>query len=277
MTRTIDLHCHSDQSDGILSPEALVSRAKVKDVAVLALTDHDTVAGVQRARQQGELEGLQLINGIEFSCDWGGRAIHVLGLNVALDADSLTHTIAKQDQRRALRAERIAEKLAKLGMSGTLEGAKKIAKEAVLGRPHFAQYLVEAGHCKNVAQAFTHYLGAGKVGDIKQIWPDLHAIVEVIVDSGGVAVLAHPNKYNMTRTKLCAMVSDFKDAGGRAIEVVSGIQNPGVTQNMALIARKFDLLASCGSDFHSADNEWQELGKFSPLPADLEPVWSVWD
>ncbi|VUD56587.1 5'-3' exoribonuclease [Thalassocella blandensis] len=271
-----DLHCHSDQSDGILSPEALVSRAKAQNVSVLALTDHDTVAGVARAQQQAQVEGLDIIPGIEFSSQWNGRGVHIVGLNIDLASPSLLSAVHQQEQQREERAHQIAEKLESMGVARAYEGARQHAPEGVVGRPHFAAYLVEQGHCKNIAQAFKKYLGAGKPGDIKQMWPELEEVVQWVLQANGTAVLAHPKKYNMTRTKLCAMVADFKEAGGQAIEVVSGKQLDADTRDIARIAQKYSLLGSCGSDFHSPGGAWQELGNFPKLPESIEPVWSSW-
>ncbi len=271
-----DLHCHSSLSDGILSPEALVSRAKDKNVSVLALTDHDTTQGLARARAQADIEGLELINGIEFSAQWRNRNVHIVGLNIDVTNSQLQDCIAQQSSLRIQRAKLIAEKLQGLGIPGAYEGALEYASEASIGRPHFASYLVAKGYCKSIQHAFKRYLGTGKVGDIKQVWPDMETIVDYIRNAGGVAVIAHPDKYNMTRTKLCAMVHDFKQSGGGAIEVVSGKQADTVTRDIALIAKKYGLLASCGSDFHAPGQQWQELGCFPEMPVDLDPVWRDW-
>ncbi len=254
-----------------------MSRAKQQDVDVLALTDHDTTEGVARASIQAELEGIELIHGIEFSCDWVGRNIHVVGLNVELASQVLISEIASQHEKREKRAEVIAKKLASAGIDGALEGARQYSGQGVIGRPHFAQFLVDNGHCKTIAQCFKRYLGAGKPGDVKQVWPDIEQITQTIVSAGGVAVLAHPNKYKMTRTKLCALVADFKEVGGEAIEVVSGKQEINVTRDMAKIACKYELSASCGSDFHAPGGNWQELGLFSSLPEGVAPVWQLWE
>lgn len=277
MARKFDLHCHSDQSDGILSPEALVSRAKAQDVSVLALTDHDTTAGIARARVQAEKEGLEIITGIELSSQWNGRGIHIVGLNVDIQSPEIKAIVEKQTQRRQARAETIAKKLASMGIEGALEGARKHAGDAEIARPHFAAHLIEAGYCRTIQQAFNKYLGAGKPGDVKQLWPEFEEVIAPVVESGGIAVLAHPKKYNMTRTKLCAMVRDFVEAGGRAIEVVSGAQDARVTEDLAKIAQRFGLKASCGSDFHAPGSPWQELGKHSYLPSDVVPVWQHWE
>lgn len=270
-----DLHAHSNVSDGILSPEMLVSRAKDKGVDVLALTDHDTVAGLARAREAAAEQGLRLIDGIEFSCNWGKIGVHIVGLAVDPASAVIQQAVGEQCRIRELRAEKIAERLHKLGLPGALAGARALAGEAVLGRPHFAQFLVDTGAVKSLNQAFKKYLGAGKPGDVKHMWPAMETAIDWIRAAGGVAVLAHPHKYNLTRTKICALASDFAAAGGRALEVLSGRQEPGVAEDLARIARERGLYASCGSDFHMPDQPWQELGAFGTMPALCKPVWEL--
>lgn len=271
-----DLHTHSNASDGILSPADLVSRASARGVTHLALTDHDTVQGLQSARTQAEQEGLTLLNGVEFSCLWSGYGIHVVGLNINPESPSLDAALTAQQLARSDRAEEIGAKLAKLGVEGAYEGARALAGEGVIGRPHFARYMVDQGYSANINSAFKQYLGAGRAGDVKQRWPDIASMVAAITASGGVAVLAHPVKYELTRTKLRLLISSFKDAGGQAIEVVSGQQPVNETRTLADMARLFDLYASCGSDFHTPGQPWQELGSFTPLPQSCRPVWQLW-
>lgn len=276
MPTLFDLHSHSLYSDGILRPQAVVSRAKAQGVTTLALTDHDTTQGIAEARVQAELEGIDLIAGIEFSCLWQGMNIHIVGLNIDLTASSLIAGEAQQQRARDERAITIAEKLDKAGLKGSYEGALALADGGVVGRPHFARYLVESGKVKSVAAAFKKYLGAGKVGDVKQVWPDIATAVQWITEAGGVAVVAHPDKYKLTRTKLKRLLVDFKEAGGLAMEVVSGRQQPQTSQDLGRIANEYGLYASCGSDFHVPDQPWQELGKYSPMPEGVRPVWEAW-
>ncbi len=271
-----DLHCHSDQSDGILSPEQLVSRAKANNVAVLALTDHDTVKGVARAKAQAEAEGISLVTGIEFSSQWQGRGVHIVGLAIDLQSPVLFQAIEHQGQVREERARQIAGKLERMGIPGALEGARQRASGDQVGRPHFARFLVDEGYTANINQAFKRYLGAGKPGDIKQDWPDFAQVIEWIRGAGGVAVLAHPAKYKMTRSKLCAMVRHFVDSGGQAIEIICSKQPPDITANLVKIAEKFELHGSCGSDFHGPGQHWQELGSFGRMPSQVPPVWELW-
>ena len=269
-----DLHCHSTASDGILSPETLVSRAKSQGVTHLALTDHDTTDGLSLAKSAGLSLGVNVIPGIELSTQWSGINVHIVGLNVDIEAPVLKDAVMAQSKARHDRAQEIDQRFKKLGIEGVFDGAQKYAGNASIGRPHMARYLVEQGLVKDMNQAFKKYLGAGKLGDVKQVWLELGDVVRAITDSGGIAVLAHPLKYKMTLTKLRLLVSAFKQVGGQAIEVVSGDQQANQTQSMGLLANRFELFASCGSDFHTPEGGFQELGRYSPMPSDVPYVWS---
>jgi predicted metal-dependent phosphoesterase TrpH len=271
-----DLHTHSTVSDGILSPEDLVSRAKCQGVDVLALTDHDSVAGLACARKAAELNGMGFVDGIELSCQWGKFGVHIVGLNIDPENKDLLGGVKTQTEARAQRGVLIGEKLRKAGIEGALAGALKIANGSVLGRPHFAQYLVESGSVATMKMAFKKYLGAGKPGDVKNLWPDLSEAIGWIHAAGGVAVLAHPDKYKMTRTKLRGLISDFAAAGGEALEVISGKQTTGIADYLVSVGNQYGLHASCGSDFHKPDQVWQELGAFGTMPPNSSPVWHLW-
>lgn len=277
MSFIYDLHCHSNHSDGVLTPEALVSRAKEKNVAYLALTDHDTVSGVARARAESErIGGPTIVAGIEFSSLWRNKGVHIVGLNIDLQSSVLCEAIKNQENMRLQRAHAIAEKLEKAGVEDAFEGANRHADGGVIGRPHFAKYLLEAGYVNTMNGAFKKYLGAGKPGDVKHFWPEMEEVVSWIEASGGQAVIAHPMKYKISRTKLCAMIEDFLEVGGTGIEVISGRQDPNITKDLVKIAQKFSLLGSCGSDFHVPNAGWQELGVGGLLPQEMEPIWSSW-
>lgn len=267
MPPVIDLHTHSNCSDGILTPEDLVSRASEAGVEVLALTDHDTLAGVARAQQAAESLGLTLISGVELSCEWSGVGIHVVGLGMDCRAPVLRAGLASQYQARQQRAQLIASRLEKRGLPDALAGAEAAAKGAVVGRPHFAAYMVQCGFVSSFNAAFRRYLGNGKPGDVKTFWPDLETAIRWINDSGGIAVLAHPARYRLTRQKLKRLVSAFVRAGGAGIEVISGHQETETTRQLADLAERFDLYASAGSDFHNPEIPWQRLGGFGTLPA----------
>lgn len=270
-----DLHCHTHCSDGALSPGELVLRAKEKGVAVLSITDHDTIAGLQLAEATASEVDLKLIPGIEFSSQWMGSSVHIVGLNLRVESPELQEAIEIQTQSREQRSIQISEKLHKLGIEDALVGTREIAGSASIARPHFAQYLIAKGHAKDMNAAFKKYLGQGKPADVKYQWPEIQQVVGWIKAAGGVAVLAHPVKYDLTRTRLCKMIAEFVEVGGDAMEVISGHQPPNITQDLARLANKFDLYASCGSDFHQPNQPWQELGQFGQLPDNVKPVWQL--
>ncbi len=273
---SIDLHTHSTASDGSLGPRELLEAAVASGVKVLALTDHDTVAGYRQLAEDGDL-ACELICGVEFSCQWSNSTVHIVGLKVDTKASSMVHGLNILNQARLDRAAKIGERLTKLGFEGSLEGAMAVAGDSQIGRPHFARYITERGYVKDEMEAFKKYLGAGKCGDVKAFWPSLSEVVGWIVDSGGVAVLAHPRKYRFTRTKLRRLLTDFCYAGGRAVEVISGRQQDEDTRYLARESVDFDLLASVGSDFHSQRPYGAVLGQSMPLPSSCTPVWQEWD
>ena len=270
----VDLHCHTNLSDGSLAPKELLKLAIEREIDVLAITDHDNIDCYSQIAPP--TDELTLISGIEFSTTWRNIGVHIVGLNMDLNNAELLEGIEFQTLARQKRAQLIDEKLNKLGIKGSLEGAKRFCSGQQVGRPHFAQYLVEIGAVSNFQQAFKRYLGAGKAGDIKQQWASLEEVINWIRGAGGVAVLAHPTKYKMTRTKLCLLLEDFIELGGEAMEVISGSQTVSETQSMARLCKQYNLLASRGSDFHAPGQPWAALGMASELPADLVPVWSKW-
>jgi len=271
-----DLHSHSTASDGSLSPTALVARAIEHSVNVLALTDHDGTEGIKEAISAAKGTELTLIPGVEISVTWGGTTIHIVGLNIDIDHPTLQQGLLSMRQYRIERAEEIAKRLDKAGISGALEGAKKYASEVMLGRLHFAQFLVEYDYAKDISDVFKRYLVRNKPGYVPGQWASLSNAVSWITDAGGQAVIAHPARYKITATKLRRLIEEFKQAGGVGFEVVSGRQHPEEVKNLARLAEKYELFASCGSDFHTPDNEWVELGKLSALPQRCIPIWSKW-
>ncbi len=278
---SVDLHCHSTASDGALAPAVVVARAHERGVRMLALTDHDTLEGLDEARAAATALGMQLINGVELSCTWGGATIHVLGYGFATTAPALLQAIAELHDGRWLRAEEIDRRLAAKGMPGALEGARAIQQELgdsgnAPARPHFAEFLVRAGHVRDRAEAFRKWLGSGKLGDVKQHWPTLEQAVGTLREAGAWVSLAHAWQYDFTRSKRRKLIADFIQAGGQALEVVNGMQPAEQVGSLAILAREFGLLASVGSDFH-APGDWSELGMYRPLPDDLPPLWLRFD
>ena len=269
----VDLHCHSTASDGALSPTALIERAYEKGVQAIALTDHDTIEGLFEAREAAHARQMKWISGVEMSCTWGGATIHVLGYGFSLEAPSLLAAVQSMHTGRWLRAEEISRKLALKGMPGALEGARAIQQELgdsanAPARPHFADYLVRAGHVQDRQEAFRKWLGAGKLGDVKQHWPTLQETVAMLRESGAWVSLAHPLHYDFTRGKRRRLVADYMEAGGHAIEVVNGMPPAEQVGTLSILAREFGLLVSAGSDFHGP-GAWSEIGVYRALPEDL--------
>ncbi len=271
----IDLHTHSTASDGRLSPDELIKRAAQAGVEVLALTDHDGVDGLQQARKAAQSAGIRFVNGIELSVTWNKRTVHIVGLNFNPDYEPLQKGIAGLQDFREHRAREIARKLEKAGIPGAYEGALSFSEGNMLGRMHFANFLVEQGHCRNIRQVFKHYLVANKPGHVSGDWASMDDAVSWITAAGGIAVIAHPARYKLTRTTLRRLIKDFMATGGQAIEVVSGSHDINEVKTMAAHASDFDLFSSAGSDFHDPDFPWIKLGKLPPLPQQCKPVWDL--
>lgn len=272
-----DLHSHSIVSDGSLSPEDLVSRAVDQGVNVLALTDHDVTGGLDAAREAAKFHNIRLIPGVEISVTWNGATVHILGLGIDDSTEELQNGLTKLRKFRAWRAREIARRLEKKGIPDSYDGAIKYAKGALVSRTHFAHYLVETGRAKNVRDVFKKYLVKGKPGHVPGEWATLEDAVHWINTAGGQAVVAHPARYRLSATNLRKLLSEFKSCGGVGLEVVSSAHSESDCVNMGRYAAQFDLLASCGSDFHGPEQAWVELGKIPPLPKQCEPIWNTWN
>lgn len=276
MIKQPDLHTHSSASDGSLAPEALVARAAAAGIEVLALTDHDTVAGIDAASSAAAQHGITLVPGVEVSVTWGGRTIHIVGLGVDRNDPALRDGLQGVADYRLERAREIARRLAAHGIEGALEGASAQANGGLIGRTHFARFLVQAGHASELRDVFKRYLVKGKPGHVAGEWADLARAVAWINGAGGQAVVAHPARYRFTRSKLMRFIGEFKELGGVGIEVVSGSHSRDDMFVYAQYARETGLLASAGSDYHGPGNPWIELGASPPLPDGCTPIWTDW-
>ena len=276
----VDLHCHSVVSDGTLEPVAVVERAHARGVELLALTDHDEIGGLAAAADRAAQLGLPFIKGVEVSVTWGGETIHVVGLRIDPAEPTLVNGLARIRAGRDGRARQMADQLAAVGISGTLEGASRHARNPeVLSRSHFARYLVEAGHVKSTQQAFDRYLLAGRPGYVAHQWAHLDEAVGMIRAAGGVAVLAHPARYRLAEKGelgLWTLAESFRELGGSAIEVVSSSHGPADRERFARWSLELGLAASLGSDFHDPDESRVDLGASPRLPSALAPVWRDW-
>ena len=276
MPAKIDLHCHSTVSDGLLLPQDLVAHAANSGVKVLAMTDHDDVSGLSAARLAAAEHGIHFVNGVEISATWKKRTLHIVGLKFDADNIALKTALDKVRIGRDDRAQEMAAGLAKAGIASAYEGAKAIAKQSILTRSHFAQFLAQNGHAKDVKSVFKKFLVKGKPGFVESNWMDLESAVSLIVGAGGQAVIAHPGRYDLGMVNMHLLMHEFRMLGGAAIEVVTGSHQPPQYQQFAKIAHKFSLKASLGSDYHGAGLSYMGMGQVPELPAGCVPVWDDW-
>ncbi len=272
----IDLHSHSNISDGLLSPAELVGHAAEHGVRVLALTDHDDIDGLAEARLAAASHGIQFINGVEISVTWKKRTLHIVGLNINPDDAHLKSSLAQVRENRLERARQMALGLEKVGIRGSFEAASVHAKQSILTRMHFARFLVEQQYAKDTKSVFRKYLVKGKPGFVDHEWMSLESAVSLIVNSGGVAVLAHPGRYEIKRTSMLLLLEEFRALGGTAIEVVTGSHTPPQYVEYAKYAQLFGLKASQGSDYHGKGISFMEMGRLPALPSNCIPVWQDW-
>jgi len=272
-----DLHSHSTYSDGVLAPAAMVARAAARGVDVYALTDHDETGGLGEALAAADDAGIAFVAGAELSVSWDDLTIHVVALRIDPDNAALAGGLAAIRAGRTLRAQRMGAALDEAGIPGAYEGALKfVTSERLISRTHFARYLVDAGHAASMKDVFKRYLVQGKPGYVPHRWAALGDAVGWIHAAGGQAVLAHPGRYKVDRAGMRRLLTDFRDAGGDAIEVLSPSHTRAQFAEFARHARVFGLLASCGSDFHGPGESWTDLGDLPDLPAGVLPVWNAW-
>jgi len=272
-----DLHSHSTASDGSLKPTELVTLAKKSGVDCLALTDHDCVDGIEEAKQSAKKIDLEFIPGIELSVSWEKFTIHVVGLNINTSYPALLEGTKQIKSYRVWRAEQISKALEDCGIKGAFSAVQEATKGNMIGRMHFANFLVENGYCKDIRSVFKKYLVKNKPGHIHGQWASLEDAVSWIRGAGGVAVIAHPGRYPFKNKKLKLLLNDFIEMGGQAIEVISSSHSIQNVKRITTIALEYDLYASIGSDFHNPDVSWNKLGKLPPLPKQCTPVWNAWE
>ncbi len=278
----IDLHTHSTCSDGLLTPTELVNHAASKGVAVLALTDHDSLSGLEEARVAAKTRQIRFINGTEISVTWHDRTLHIVGLKIDPTDSALQNGLRLLHESRYTRAEAMAADLDKVGIKNSLAGAYACAAAHTLNPPlisrtHFAHFLVEQGLAKNVRAVFKKYLVPGKPGYVTHRWASLGDAVNWIKNSGGTAVIAHPGRYGLSGPKMQVLLSEFKTCGGRAIEVVTGSHTPPQYRQFADLAQKYGFLASSGSDYHGPGHSYLDMGRLPNPPSGCTPIWHDWE
>lgn len=307
----IDFHCHTNASDGGLSPSELIERAYGRGLNAIAITDHDLTAGVADAVQRAALLNAKLLNGdayapvetyikenaevngvdngelhrapsertlivipgVEFSTTWYDEQIHIVGLGIDPNNDSLKELEAKLKVARTQRAVAIGEKLKRLGFDRPYERCCEQAREgASITRGNYARLIFQDGKAKSVDDAFHKFLRRGQDAYVKSVWGPIEETVEVIKAAGGIAVLAHPRRYKISNMRLRKLVYEFKKAGGEAIEVSSSQQRQLDRDYLVQLCHKYEMLASLGSDFHN-EGFHRDLGQNIDLPSDVTPVW----
>lgn len=265
-----DLHTHTVCSDGQLTPPQLVAAAAAAGVRVLAVTDHDTVAGVAAARQAACHHGIVLVAGVEISVSWANNTIHIVGLDMDPADDALQRGLHRLQGIRQQRAAAIIARLSAAGISGA---ETLLARAGIISRVHIANWLVEHGHARDNALAFRRFLGPGQLGDIQVPWAALADAVGWIAGAGGCAVLAHPTRYRLSAGRLRQLIAAFADAGGGALEVVSAGLDIGERGRLARLALQSGLRASVGSDFHKPLPWRRHPGGLDELPGGVAGVW----
>ncbi|WP_375184804.1 3',5'-nucleoside bisphosphate phosphatase [Aquabacterium sp.] len=271
-----DLHCHSNVSDGTLTPEAVAQRAHGNGVELWALTDHDEVGGQHRARAAAHALGMDYLTGTEISVTFADKTVHIVGLGFDPDDPDLVQGLAATRGGRERRARDMADDLARVGIPGAFEGALKyVGNPDLISRTHFARYMVEIGVCGDPHEVFRRYLTEGKPGFVPHRWARLGDAVKWITGAGGVAVVAHPARYDFSPNEEYALFTEFKGHGGVGVEVVTGSHTAAEYQRYADVAREFDLLASRGSDFHDPTESHTDLGTLPDLPGTVTPVWEA--
>jgi 3',5'-nucleoside bisphosphate phosphatase len=268
----VDLHCHSYYSDGKHSPEFLIESAIVNGVSHLAITDHDCVDAFSELNKNRD--EITILNGVEISCDWLGLEVHIVGLLIDTENASLGSLLRNQQSERRSRIEAMDKKLKALGVDDLLPWMEK-QKCVAMTRSHVADFLVEKGLSKNRQKAFKRYLAKrGKIY-VAANWCSLQSTVQSIHGAGGIAVLAHPGRYPLSKGKLKSLVEEFAGFGGDAIETSYSNIDPLVRNRLSDLAEEHQLYASVGSDFHDEAATWTRLGKY-PEPDQQSKKNAIW-
>jgi len=259
--RIVDLHVHSTESDGTLTPEDLVAEAKKAGLAAFALTDHDTCQGVCKAMPCATSAGIELIPGIELSTDYHGKEVHIVGLYIDIENEQLLKKTAEYRKCRSERNALMVEALRKEGLSITMEELVAENPDCVITRANIARFLYEHGQIKSVREAFDRYIGDHckcYVGRLKVASTDA---VRLIKEAGGTAILAHPLLYGLSNTNLQKMIDELKPVGLDGLEAIYSTYTTGEEQQMKRLARENGLLISGGSDFHGSNKPDIALGR----------------
>lgn len=269
-----DFHVHSACSDGVLPVDELVAQLAAHGIEQFALTDHDSVAGLDQAACQAAAHGIGFVDGIELSCSFNSRTVHIVGLGIEPHHPALADVLRRLDQLRAERAEHIAQRLVSAGIDDALARTQQLARHDRITRTHFARMLVAEGHARDMKGAFQRHLADGRHAAVKSEWIPMEEAISVVHAAGGLAVLAHPLRYASTHARRRRTVAAFVEAGGDALELSTAAQAPrGANDQLGRYAAERGLLGSQGSDFHDPGQHWIRLGCLPALPASVTPIW----
>ena len=261
-----DFHSHTHYSDGVLSPEQLVARAEEMEIDLLAISDHDSISGIEEAKAYVKVNNLKLnlVNAIEISAQSDFGEIHIVGLNINIDSPTLLSLISEQQDRRWQRARAYEAKFQKLNIDGVMSQLETSCKQVVT-RSHIARALVSLGLVKDNNQAFKKYIGKKGRAKVATEWMPMEIAISAIHDAGGLAILAHPTRYPMSVRKLGYLIEEFKIANGDAIELAYPSLTPDKRGWLEVQRKNNGLLASGGSDFHYPNLKWSDLGRFAKI------------
>lgn len=264
--RMVDLHVHSKCSDGTFSPKELVDYALKKGLKAFALTDHDTVDGLdtilqyaQELREKG-LDVPEVIPGIEFSTEYHGKDVHIVGLYIDYKAGAFQDKLKEFVDSRIMRNQKMCGKLKEAGIDISYEKLTETFPDCVITRAHYAKYLLEHGYVKSMPEAFDRYVGDHCPYFIPREKVTPVQAIQLILDADGIPVLAHPPLYHLSDARLDALVAECKEVGLLGIEAIYSTYNSAEERQMRKLAHKYHLLISGGSDFHGANKPGLDLG-----------------
>ena len=269
----VDLHNHSYYSDGVFSPSEVVRFADDAGCDLFALTDHDTTDGLDEAQHMADKLSVDLVSGVEISAFWRNMTIHIIGLDIDINNDILQAGLVHNQQLRKERAEKIALGLWRAGIKDALDKTQALSKTDMLTRTHFAQMLIREGYCKDMKSVFRRFLTGSKPGGARVEWKNIDEVVGWIHAAGGLAVIAHPFRYKMTQTKIKNMLIDFKEILGDGVEVVTATSTDEEITLSNQWAKEYELLSSCGSDYHGWPNQRIQIGSLRDLPNLDNAIW----
>lgn len=258
--RTVDLHVHSDKSDGSFTPSQLVDLAASKGLCAFALTDHDTTAGIKEAAAAGIKQNIEVIPGIEFSTEYLGKDIHIVGLFIDEDAPAFLAHLDNFVNARIARNREMCKRLSQDGIDISYEKLLDAFPGSVITRGHYSRYLFEHGYVQSMPEAFDRYLGDHTKYFVPREKISPSAAVELILSVRGIPVLAHPTLYRLGNDGLRRLLRILKEAGLIGIEAVYSTYSAGEEREMRQLASHFGLLVSGGSDFHGKSKPGLEMG-----------------